>query len=290
MPRKRLIIGQRSPGIPAGTINGMMDDIDRLEIRGGVPPGFGQWATVDGSPCLVCLAKNTSESGDLVERAPAKVIQSALVLPDITEASGGDPEINLADSVVLGPPAIEIEPVDSSTTNWVITLAPIPAGQTGLVALMGLVAARVNVTDAAHEFATFDSTDTIYLKSATSGAAIWDRKKKDVPEAPGADPPTTPKGKQWALILLGGGGGEGGGLTTGFGICTSDCGPATSHDPADWGSGSFKPKYLDGTFGAEATFYNISADEIVTGQVFPYTKVDGQVIALPPFCNLMSVP
>lgn len=203
MSRKRLIVGQRSPHIPAGTINGMMDDVDRLAAQVGLPPGVAQFASVDGSTALVCLAKNTS-GATLVERAPAGVKRSAFELPDLDpEAVGGD----VATQVILNAPAIELEAPTAETKNWVITLGPIKNNETGLVVILGLVAVRVDVTDATHKFATVQTGDTKYLKSDASGAAIWDRKKLDVAEAPGAIPPTTPKGKQWALVLIGGGGG-----------------------------------------------------------------------------------
>jgi hypothetical protein len=192
MSRKRLIVGQRYQHLPFGTINGTMDDVDRLAAQVGLPPGVAQFANVDGSHVLVCLAKNTSDEG-LVERAPAGVVQSAFDLPVLDpDTEGGD----VATEVIINGPAIEIEPPASETRYWVITIGPIPAGGTGLVAIMGLIAARVDVTEATHQFATFQAGDAVYLKSAASGVEIWDRKLPDA------------TGKQWALVMLGGGSGS----------------------------------------------------------------------------------
>lgn len=221
MTAKRIILGQKiGRQFPAGRINYAHDRLDRIEAVLGNPPGPADTMSIDGHPVLVALAKNVSGS-DLVERAIVGVKESAFDLPDIEEGSSPPyDDDNEADDVVLGSPAIEIVSPNETThaSKWVVTLEPILNGECGAVAVMGLVAVRVNVSDEDHEFAKIKTGDTIYLESAASGGVpIWYRKLQDESEG---------TGKQWALVLLGGGGG-GGDITTHWGIISETVGQAT---------------------------------------------------------------
>jgi hypothetical protein len=196
MTPKRLIIGQKLGHMPATEINFALDGIDRLERLIGHAPGCPQELTSAESCSLVALAKNTSSEA-FWERGIAGVTRGGLVLPTLdTSATGG----TFGKGNVFSMPTVEIDTPDATlhASKWCVPLQPIGPGRTGLVAVMGLICLRVDVTDTTHKFAALQDGDRQYLKSAASGFAIWQFATEDSSGAP-----TT--GKQWCIILVGGG-------------------------------------------------------------------------------------
>ncbi len=272
---KRLVIGQRTRQIPAGTINRILAELERLGGMIGAPPGPADQSGGGSSHILPVLAKNTTES-DLIEFGIAGVDVSAFDFPDIEEGSSPPyDDDNEADSVLLGPPVLEIvTPTADHAENrkWVVTLQPIAAGETGYVAVSGLVPARVDVTDDDHECADIESGDTRYLKSASSGVPIWYRKLQD--ESGGT-------GKQWALVLLGGGGGGTDGAQTALVKLTSPCpGRVDSDTPGTTTDYDVIRGTLEDTPAAE----NWADIELPTGTYCGLVTIAGSWTIYPAFC------
>lgn len=193
MPGKRLPIGGKSRGIPAGTINYVLSELDRQRGRLGKPPGPADEPPEEDTSILTVLVKNTSGQ-DLVERAIVGCDQSAFDAPAITSGPDGD----VADSAILSGVPIEVVKPNATQhgSKWLVTLGPIKQDGVGFAVHLGLMWARVDVSDVAHKSATIQTDDTVYLKSdASAGRPIWSK--------------ITQTGKQWCLILLGGTGGGG---------------------------------------------------------------------------------
>lgn len=203
---KRFASGQRVKRFPGSLLNDMQDRIDRLE-RLLTGHDLRRPPTAD-RPWLPVFIKNNTGI-DLIERSIVGVDVSALTPPDIVPAEGSDPEENTADAGVLkGIPVEVVKPnADTHKNKVVVTLGPIKQDACGWGVMIGLMWARVDVTDNAHKFAAIETDDTQYLKSAASGMPIVDRKLSGT-------------GKQWAIVLLGGGGGRDG--ASGTFICHLD--------------------------------------------------------------------
>lgn len=210
---QRFIPGQKLRRLPGGSLNRALDLVEK-QGQFGPPPGPGDRPPTFDTPVLIVPCKNTSGVA-LPERAIVGVDVSAFTAPDITP---GSPDANDADAAILRGVPVEIKKPNATThaSKWGVTLGPIGTTaphNVGHLVISGLVWARVNVTDAAHQCVTIETDDYTYLKSAASGMAIWDRKLAGT-------------GKQWALVLLGGGGG-GGAMSVTFGVVTTEVGPAT---------------------------------------------------------------
>lgn len=192
---QRFIPGQKLRRLPGGSLNRALDLVEK-QGQFGPPPGPGDRPPTFDTPVLIVPCKNTSGVA-LPERAIVGVDVSAFTAPDITP---GSPDANDADAAILRGVPVEIKKPDATThaSKWGVTLGPLGTTaphNVGHMVIAGLVWARVNVTDAAHQCVTIETDDYTYLKSAASGMAIWDRKLAGT-------------GKQWALVLLGGGGGD----------------------------------------------------------------------------------
>jgi hypothetical protein len=226
MPHKRLTIGQEYRHLPAGTINYALDELDRLERLIGHAPGCPQALTSAESCSLVGMAKNTSSEA-FWERGIAGITRGGLALPVIDEGATGG---TFAKGNVAAMPTFEIDTPDATlhASKWCVPLAPIGPGRTGLVAVMGLICLRVNITDETHKFAALNDGDRQYLKSATSGFPIW---------GSALERETTKTGKQWCLVLVGGGGASGSSSGRRGARVITAISAATDNLSANWGSG-----------------------------------------------------
>jgi hypothetical protein len=252
LTQKRLIIGQRSRHIPAGTINYALESLDRLERLVGHAPGCPQSLTGAESPCLVALAYNTSDT-DFVERAPAGVVNGSFTLPEIDT---GEDDGEFAKDAVFLMPTVNIDTPDAAlhSGKLCITLEPIKAGKSGLVAILGLICCRVDYTDAAHKCAALKDGDRVYLKSASSGFSIWARGLED-------ETGDATLGKQWALVMIGGGAG-GGEVNFKRAKSVSAISAATGWAVDEAGTGDACYVAADGTFGDSFTVKSNYFDEL----------------------------
>lgn len=204
---RRFVAGQKAKSLPGESLNRAMDLADRWREL-GPPPGPGDAPPTADTPVLVVPIKNPTETA-FVERGIFGIDQSAYTPPEIVEGETPSEDENEADASILGAGAaleIATPDVEEHSGKWGVTLGPVGPGRSGYGVVSGVVWVRVDVTDAGHGFATLADGDRVYLESSTSGMPILFAAKQDVEEDPGADPPTTPTGKQWCLVHLGGGG------------------------------------------------------------------------------------
>ncbi|HMP07418.1 MAG TPA: hypothetical protein PJ982_13790, partial [Lacipirellulaceae bacterium] len=160
-----------------------------------LPPGGPQQRQRGAdAPRLVTLVKNAT-GGDLRERAVVGLGATVLELPELSDPS------EAATAAVLVGEAVEAvlpDPEVHTAGRWGVTLAPIAAGQTGFVAVTGLIKIRVDVSDAGQRAVAPIADVTTHAAGAADGAPIvW--------RALQAEDPGT--GLQWALVNLGAGSG-----------------------------------------------------------------------------------
>lgn len=131
------------------------------------------------------LAKNTTTG--TVTRWGVMSIVGVLFTPS---GATGDATQQFQDQPVLN------GGLPTGGSSFVVAIEPISAGVIGRVAVAGVVQAKLNITDAAHTFATAKDGDLTQLASAASGEAqiLW---KED---GTGAN--------KWAIVRFGGGGGS----------------------------------------------------------------------------------
>jgi hypothetical protein len=129
--------GERLPGIPAATWNGLMDVGRAFERSGRSGAGLQRDGLPQGTRCLV----HNNTGGD-VDEFRTLAVSDVHITPTENET-----EFKRRMLVTAGDPT-------SASTSLVITQEPIPAGAIGIGLLAGASIARINVNDAGDAYCT----------------------------------------------------------------------------------------------------------------------------------------
>lgn len=186
----RLPVGKTIKTIPGGTWNQFVGLLEREGQLGRHPGAANDQSAV--APPHACFVRVINKSGaDVPEFGILGINQPGFTPPTIS----GD---NTADEAVLHQLLIEcVEATEADHAEaFVITREPIANDEVGMAAIVGATWARVNVTDANHEFATVENSYSDRLKSAAAGVAkiLWKQ---------------SGTGEKWTVLMMGGSGASG---------------------------------------------------------------------------------
>lgn len=239
---QKVEIGQLLAEFPGRTFNEIIDWIDKLRRGGDVPPP--PQLPASGSSTGVIAVHNTT-SQDL---APYSILGCNAPLNQPSSAT--DNGVQYRNPILAGatPDATD------HARKFVVLQQSVPKDNVGYGLKLGFTFVKVDVIDAAHEFAAVKDGDTTQLTSATSGAAEIYWKESGT-------------GTKWALVLLGAGASAGTVKARVTTTISAAAGPLT----ADWGAGEVKLQ--DPTTGALAA----DATEVQNDNIGTSWAVDCQV-------------
>ena len=131
----------------------------------GVTPSFSAGSAGDGIPSHTSLYAKNNTTGD-AGRWGVLAIAGMEIVPSGTTGAALE-QFERSPLLSGGLP--------TGGNPFVIALEPIAVGSLGRVAVAGVVQVMLNITDAAHTFATAKDGDLTQLQSATSGEAtiLW---------------------------------------------------------------------------------------------------------------------